>query len=412
MQTCKLEIVELAPDDRRLLYALATQLREVANFVWRQWEVWHTQRDTPTRLRALLEADRAWRALEKNQRGQRPKWDVQCWPNEFGKLLYHATARRFPGLNRRVLVLATQRIRQNCTTKQSTAVPMKWWIAILLDLDSRATARHAQPLPLDKANAKVLPADEQGRVWLEVRLDRIARDGLKTATSQAIRVALKTGGKRAGYARPVLEIAAGTRPLSGAQITYDAKRKKWFAALTFEEAKRPAVALESGRVAMLRPGRSRWCWTLRINGRTERLGGRGHHVAHVRKSLLLQRWGRQHIYTYSPRRKGRSRNRALQPLFKLTNRWRNFTKSCNQLLVAGVVERLLQAGCGQLVLVNGSDRRLLATAGKLPGREDATGWPWYQVEQLLQWKCQRYGIQVRLRSGFSGQSQAVTDVVG
>lgn len=397
MQTCKLEIVELDADARKLLYSLASDMREAYNFIWRQWEAWHTGRDTSERLRKCLADDREWREAEKESRGMRPKWTVQPWPKELANELYYAVTRRFPQLNYRVLVLLLQRIRKNVTTKQSSAAAMKWWIAILLDLDGRGSSRYPQPIPFDKANAKIFTADEKGRVWLEVRLDRIARPSKKTGTSTLIRAALKTGGKRAYYAKPAHEMAAGVRAMTGAQVTYDLTKKKWFAALGYEPDKVDAIAFRAAQRAVLSPGRKS-CWRLRLDGYTHRLGGRGHHVAHVRKSLLLQRWSRQHNYTYSPPRKGRGKDRALVPLFKLSNRWLNFTKSANQRLVAEVVQRLVDSGTGQVVLIAGRPSRLLATAGKIEGREDSTGWPWYQVEQLLQQNCQRHNIRVELKA--------------
>jgi hypothetical protein len=282
MQTCKLQVVELDLDHRRKLRALADEVRQAHNYIWRMWEHWHTERDSSAALRELLARDKAWRTGDKHTRGERPKWSVQCWPNEFANQTMKAVARRFPTVNSRVLSLLLQKIRGNVTTKQSSAAAMKWWIAILLDLDSRATARHPLPLAFDSANAKIFPCDDKGRVWLEVRLDRIERPGKAKGTSTPIRMALKTGGKRATYAKPAIEMAAGTRKLSGAQLQFDGTKNKWFACLTYEPDEIDKPQLNREAVAVLRPGRKS-CWLLRVDGRTMRLAGRGHHVAHVRK---------------------------------------------------------------------------------------------------------------------------------
>lgn len=400
MESRKLEVVELDPEHRRVLYDLSQQMRELVNFVWRQWEAWHTWEDTSTALRTCLAADRKWR---ETKNGKRPEWTVKPWPKEQANALYHACTRRFPGLHGRVIVLLLNKLRSTITTKQSSAVPMKWWIAILLDLDGRGTARYSQPIPFDRGNARVLPADEKGRVWLEMRLDRIARHD-KRGTSTCIRAALKTGGKRAAYARPAHQMANGDLPLGGAQLFYDDRKKKWSASLTFEPDVQEKPSLDAERVAILRPGRKS-CWLLRIDGRTIRLGGRGHHVGHVRKSLLMQRLGRQHEYTYRPKRRGQGRPRALVPLFKLQARWRNFTNGCNHELLTAVMSLLVEHKCGRLVLVGGDPGRLLATAGKLEGREDSTGWPWFAVEQIAEQKANKVGIAVTLRPFCGGRNQ-------
>jgi hypothetical protein len=398
---CKLEVVELSSEHRKLMYDLSSQLREAANFIWRQWECWHTTRDTSTSLRHCLAADKAWHQSDKATRGGRPKWTVQPWPKELANELYHKITTRFPGLNSRVLVLLLNQMRQTVTTKQSSAAATKWWIAILLDLDSRGGSRYPQPIPFDSANAKVLPADEKGRVWFEARLNRIERPGKKTGTSTLIRAALKTGGKRAAYAQPAVQMASGDRKLAGAKLTYDAKKRKWFVALSYE-VEREAIELDAGKIAVLRPG-SRNCWTLRVAGRTWRLGGRGHHVAHKRKTNLLQRWSRQHGYTYSPKRKGRGRDRGLLPVFKLQSAWNNFTSGCNRLLIADVLQLCCDQGVGKVVLIGGHEDRLLATAGKVPDREDSTGWPWYQLEQFLQQSAQRLNVKIELRAFCGGK---------
>lgn len=405
MKSCKLQIVELDSDSRRLLYDLTEQMREATNFVWRQWEAWHTERDSQTALKACLERDRQWR---ETKQGKRPKWDVQPWPKEFANDLYHKCTRRFPGINSRALVLLLNRLRGNITTKQSSAANTKWWIAILLDKDGRGVARHAQPLLFDSANAKVRPSDEKWRVWLDLRLDRIARQG-KRGTSTPIRAALKTGGKRAAYALPALQMAAGTRKLGGAQIIYDARKRKWFAALAYEPGVKEQPKLSPKKTAVLRPG-FLYCWWLRIDGRSWWLGGRGHHVAHKRKSLLLQRLSRQHSYTFAPPRKGHGKDRALGPVFKLTLAWRNFTRACNDELTTEVVRRAAEAGCGRIVLVGGHSERVLSAAGKLPDHDDATGWPWHQVEQLLEQKANRLGIQVAKREFCGGKYKRQPEV--
>jgi hypothetical protein len=205
---------------------------------------------------------------------------------------------------------------------------------------------------------------------------------------------------------PALQMAAGKRALSGAQLIYDSRQRNWFVSLSYEPDEIAKPAIDPEKTAVLRPGYL-YCWWLRINGRSWWLGGRGHHVAYKRKSLLLQRLSRQHSYTYAPPRKGAGKDRALGPLFKLSLAWRNFTKGCNEVLTTEVVRRCVEAGCGQIVLVGGHPERVLSAAGKLPDHDDATGWPWHQVEQLLEQKANRYGITVRKRPFCGGKFRRV-----
>lgn len=401
-RTIKMEIVELDREHFAKLRELSRVMRELHNFVWRQWESWHTQQGSAERVRALIAADKAWREADKKDRGTRPKWDVKPWPNEFGKLVYHATCRRFPQVNSRVIVLAMQKIRQTvCTKNSSSKGGLKWWVAIMLDLDGRATHLRPMPIPLDKANAAILPGDKRGRVELEFRVDRIEREGKKNGASTLMRCKLKSGGKRAGYAQPAHEMAAGKRKLAGSQLFFDARKGKLFVALTYEAEARTAD-VDPAKVAIIRPGRNN-CWLLRIDGYTRRLYGRGHHVAHKRKSLLMQRWGRQGSYRHAPPRKGRGTDRALQPLFQLSNAWNAFTRRMNDEATAGLLQMASDLGCGRILLFTGDSSRLLARAGKVEGREDSTGWPWYQFAAILNQKANRVGVDVVEKPLFGGR---------
>jgi hypothetical protein len=90
----------------------------------------------------------------------------------------------------------------------------------------------------------------------------------------------------------------------------------------------------------------------------------------------------------------------------LTNRWINFTKRCNEGIVIDATRICCERGIGKMILVNGNDTRLLATAGKIEGRQDSTGWPWYQVQNLMKQKSQKLGIAVDVRESFSGSTRA------
>jgi hypothetical protein len=395
-KTIKLEIVELEPANRERLKVASRTMRELQNFVWRQWEAWHTAANSADELRAMFAANEAWQQADKADRGERPKWTVQPWPNDFGKHVYQLVTRRFPRLHVRTIDLALQKIRKTvCTKNSSSRGGLKWWIAILLDLDGRATFHHAQPVPFDSKNCKVLESDTKGRVRLSIRMDRVEREG-KRGTSEPIECHLKTGGKRAYYALPAHQIAAGTRKLKGSQVVFDDRSGKLFACLTYEAAAK-SIECDPNKTAVVRAGRKH-CWLVRIGGYTRRMGGRGNHVAHKRKSLLSQRWGRQSSYRHAPARKGSGRQRALSPLFKLSNAWNAFTRRCNDKLTHDVVELCEELGVGRVVYIHGDETRLLATAGKIGGRNDSSEWPWFQVEQLLEQKCNRLGIETKVRS--------------
>lgn len=125
------------------------------------------------------------------------------------------------------------------------------------------------------------------------------------------------------------------------------------------------------------------------------IGGNGKNVEYVRHHLLVNRWGRQESYRYAgSNRKSHGRKRAIAGQQKYELSWRDFTKSFNCQSASRIVKILLEMGIGTLEYTKGSDRSFLAKAGKVEGRQDSTGWDWYQFESILKRKCDEVGIAV------------------
>ena len=72
-KTVKLEIVELEPSDRERLKVASRTMRELSNFVWRQWEAWHTVNETAAKLVAQIESKPGVGASRQKNSRQSPQ---------------------------------------------------------------------------------------------------------------------------------------------------------------------------------------------------------------------------------------------------------------------------------------------------------------------------------------------------
>jgi transposase len=205
--------------------------------------------------------------------------------------------------------------------------------------------------------------------------------------------------------RVILErIDAGQYKFCGSSICFNASRRKWFAHIAYQmpvKAQQP----QGAKTAFLRPGKTR-PWTMRLDGRRLTFGGRGEAVAHNRRQVLLERWGRSNNYRWSSSStKGHGRNRATLPLHVPVQRWKNFVKTHNQTVAKAIIEECFNKGVRTLYYLQPTgtqrDNTFLATAGKVQGRVDASRWDWFQFGSCLGYVNERLGkpIEVIVRKG-------------
>lgn len=420
-------------------YELSEQCQRLFNSIWQRWEAWHVENETPAKLRVYLAAFRKWHAInkeyadsmnrwadagkKKKPRGAKPvkpdnpkpKCDLFCWTPEVQKAVYRYAADQVDGLNLRPLVLVMNKVQQGMQSRKAASGSLPGWMAILLGREGRPSATRPQAIPFDRANAKIIPpAEKDGNYQIEFRLDRIKTPGRKTAVSTVDRVELQCKGRKAaGQVALLKKVVDGQCEFKGSSLVYSKSNRKWFVHVSFELPMQERAKVDANVTAYLYPGpmkslTSDWGsapWFFFIHGVKDpksRIGGNGEYVGGVRQKLLTQRWHRQGNYRNAgSSNKGHGLNRAITPLEKLSQKWKCFVKNANNLVTKYAIERCIEHGAGKIVFLqpqgNIKDSRFLMLIGKIDGKDDSTGWDWFQAGNFLEQKGQAVGIEVEVR---------------
>lgn len=398
MRCASIEVlkIESADGTAELLREVYDEMQCLCNRFYRTWELAHVAAGNDDLVRQWREALLAWHRSDPRKRGAKPKCPVAPLSAALSKSIYAELASRFPGIHSRTRVLVQQKLRGQLVNKKSSRSAFKVWQEVLADRERASSFRTSQPIPFDKQNASLL-RDEEDNVWLRLKIARRDRAGKQRGVGVELRCLLKTKGRSARYARPVVEMALGERPLAGSNLIWSPARRKWFALLSYAPAPRAPLALDPQKVLFLKPGRKR-PWFRRVGGQSRAFGGRGRDVAAKRSSLLRQRFGRAEAYRFSTGRKGHGIGRGITPQYKLSRAWQHFCQTRNAQWASDACWLAAELGCGRIVILSPthwSVPRYLERAGKL-GRNDATGWPWHQFEKKLADKAQELGISVQV----------------
>jgi hypothetical protein len=475
VRTTRIEISEFLSDDplssKRRWIDLSEQCQEVMNWLWQQWEVWHVTHGSPAAIRQWLHATKEWHArneasLRSKKAASRKTGAPKPKANKEGKpklAIYGISAEmgltetnmqpHFSHVNHRTIGLLLNKFKEGVKSRKSASGSLSGWMAILLNREGRPSFTRPVPIPFDSQNARILPPDKDHTTWrLSLRVDRIPREGKPAMSTEEI-VELKTHkavvsqGKivklRPLAIASILErIDSGEYAFRGSSVVYDKAKRKWFAHISWRRTvEEHGAGLDINKTAVLRAG-DRRPWVLEVDDREYWwCGGDGKHVSAVRERILRQRWERQDNYRYAgSASKGHGRKRACQGWDpKLSQRWRDFVKTCNHVTTRRVVDELVKRGVGRIVYMQPDgdyrDTRFLATAGKIRietrampladaerlaqgkrreclgvavkevgngqavvswYRNDASGWDWFQVATFLRSKCQEVGIHVEV----------------
>ena len=393
VRSWRFEIVGLDRETRDRWHKLQDACRELCNHWWQLWESRHIAAGNHVKIRTWMR----YFAAARQAKQKPPKCPVKLMPPEKPASIYMALSHGMrTEVHKHTLVLLQKRITERLTGKDCDG---RWnlWQAVLACRQGRPSCERDQPIPFDKESSSLpilVDRKYSGSTWhFDITLERDKESGV--SITQTFKILAKGSGQSI-----IERIASGEYAFRGSQIFYDRGKGKWFAALCY---RMPIEKRESSGdgVMILRPG-AKTPWKIRSEGRSRFRGGYGRHITATRKRLLTSRWTAQESYKWSgSARSGHGRKRALGPIEKLRNSWRNCVTGYNKRLTTEIVRECIQRKVGTLVYCQPTERqresRFLSWAGKIPGRRDGSLWDWYQVAAELAWKCKDAGIHLVLR---------------
>ena len=435
--------------------------KEIANLAWEAWSVWHAKNGSRDKLREWLTA--------REEKGVKAagKCPVEALPAVLSKGIYREAVMWAPEMHTRDVVLLLNTIQQTMKSRKAAKGNLPGHSAILLLQEARPSFTRPYPILFDRANCGILPATpEDGknfRFWICV--NRIPRNGTTAESIKdvltlrctganvrsqlAILKRIDSGEKARNLAITEVEAryksrlkgAAKKAPihavykaakraaidaveschyiLCGSQLVWSQGKRKWFVRICYRMTREAPAPLDPERSAVFY-ARKDWPFSLLLPDRRRMPGGRGRYIAPVRRQLLIQRWNRQANYRNAGQcNKGHGRTRAgAGPQWKLQQRWKDFCKRVNHGFAREAVEACAADRCGRLVFYQPESdwgaSRFLSNAGKVAGRSDSTGWPWFQLKTFLEQKCEEKGIELLVikRQGRGLRSVKTLQTVG
>jgi len=378
-------------------HALEKVSARAANVMVRTWLLWHHERDAWARLEAWYDARDAGKAADR--------CPVHPMPKELSRRLYREARRHCPSLNVRSLVLIQNTLVQTIIHRKPAEGRLPGWQRVLLCQENLPSWTKGYPILFDVNNAQLLPPGTDGHYRLRLRVLRVACDQ-GHAQSRCDVITLRSTNPRSKSAfaaerKTLARILDGVYLFKGSKLVYSKKKHKWFVHLSYQAPAAEPLPLDPAKTAVLYPQR-RCPWQLRVPGGRRWPLGYGPFVAHQRRQLLIKRRSRQAQYKHAGHNaKGHGRRRACQGWWRLSTYWKDFTKRVNHSASRNAVNTCAALGIGRLVYVQPGGAfaasRFLATAGKIDGFRDPTGWDWYQLGVFLKQKCQEKGIALEIR---------------
>lgn len=376
-------------------HEVSRQCQGVANLFWEAWVAWHYSHDSYRKMKD-------W--LEKRANGSKAKCPVDTMPKELAREIYRRATERYPGLSANLVSLVLQRVQKTMTARKAAKGSLPGATAILLNQESHPSYTRPFPILFDRANTMTAfedPAERGGNWHLRMRFWRTQIDGKSVRVEDRMELWCK-GKKVQSQVRILERIASAEYKFCGSQLIYSRGKRKWFAKLCYEMPRPEKLPLDAGKVAVLSAGADCPLVLEMPDGDTKRPMGAGHHVIPVRRKLLKQRWNRRANYRNAgSASKGHGRERAgAGPQWKLQQRWKDFVKHNNRIAARAVIDWCVAAGVGAVEYWQPDGEfgatRFLHNAGKVDGRNDSTGWDWFQLRTFLEQAAAKVGIEVRV----------------
>lgn len=396
VKVTRLEVCDLDKDARGRWRVLCEICQFVENTIWQEWLVWHANNGSRDILESWLAECRKWHTLPKKDRPKKkPKLDLQPLPKELQKHIASVISSRFVELHSRVQTLILNVWQKTLKQRKSANGNLSGWINILMNRESIPSATKPMPIPFDVQNSELVPPEESGGNYgLSIRLWRMNEPGKKMSPSVKDTVELWTKGrKRNSQATILRRCLTGEYKFCGSSIQF--KKGKVYALICYQMPQE-TTEVDPNKIAFLRPCK-KWPLKLRIN-KNRRPGGNGRAVESNRKQISLQRYSRQQNYRVAgSSNKGHGRDRATQGVQKLSERWKDFTKSWNHTVTTDIVRQLVEGGYGSLVWFKPTDQNrdslFLSWAGQT-GKGTRSSWDYFQIETMLKYKCKQKGIEL------------------
>lgn len=386
VRVLKLKIINGNPDQWSRWTDLTRQCQQITNMIWQVWMGWHLRNDSRNELIAWLEA----RKINKKKAGKCP---VEAVSQKLAKEIYDSLKVSYPEVHNRVWGLLMSRVVSSIKTRKASSGSLPGWSAILLCHEAIPSFTKPLPILFDSRNAHPKGAIQfiDGKPTVQIRIAR------KSGKSDMENLVLAYRGKRcASQVATARKIASGEYEFCGSQLYRDSFDNKWYVALCYRQPTKIDQELDKKKSAVLFPS-AFVPFRMTAHGELYDLQGDGKHIEQVRNRCFGARraYAANYRFTESGRGHGRTRAIRLKGREKWARRWREFVKRVNNKVSFDAVRLCQKNRCGEMVLrVPEGKKRNNRNICKSEGR-DQTSWEFFQLQTMLEQKCQAVGIVFR-----------------
>lgn len=377
---------------KRMWRGVSIEVQRVLNRMGFAWRLWHEKKKSPAVLRRWMAEYEAWVKADKKGRGKKPLCPIQAVPKECSNAIYHDLAKQFKSIHGRCIVLAMNRQLRIIAKKKASKSAYGRWMKVLLNEDSHESFARPQPIPFDSkkssGTATLLPPATDKDPWrVSFRVDRFegkTRAGKKKGDSHEFVAVLKSTGRKCQGIRKMLERChSGEWKFCGSLLVEESKG--WDIKFCYQMPTPERADVDPERVAYLWP-RTDWPFSLRIPGRTMRVGGRGKLIAHKR----LQ------YFRTKDQRKEAAKLRRSKMIYPHRHSLADFKMTFNRQLCAQVMRVCQEHRIGTVVWCEPSTTRNDTRFVVKEGQKES--WPWYLVKTYLEQAGAKLGIAIVARA--------------
>jgi hypothetical protein len=386
--------------EKKRLTAISVQMQQVTNDFTYHWLRLHQEAGNHLLIRDWMEKNRIRKAAQTAGETVEKcgKCPVVPYSREMSHRIYRLLNDDHSNLGTKPIGIIIKKMSEMMVSAPSSRSAYNRWFTILSGFGEFPQTRSPAPIPFYIGNSKIIAPQTVKEPWkLRVNVEKNGEGRLL----RSMVFKMRTGGRKLTPIREALwKITSGEWIFSTSNLVF--RHGVWYAHICYKIpwAEKPST---STKTAFVSPGYHH-PMLVRIDGRTRMNLLDSTTIAHTRRSLTRQRFGKSESYKYaSSARKGHGRKQADGWRDKCSNEWRNTVKTTNDCWAATVIKRCLQRDVGHLVVFQPTDKwsksRCLTNAGKLPGKTESTGWDWYRMQLALQQAGKVAGIKVTIRHG-------------
>lgn len=368
---------------RKAWYQQADEMKQVANLIWQTWLHWHIHNKSRLQLREWLDKRTE---VGVKAAGACP---VKAMPSELSRKIYTAVRSEFPLLHTRAHNLFQNKILRGIQSRKASNGSLPGWSAILLYHESLPSFTRPLPIPFDAQNGTLIREDKKRYIDITTGL-------VKKRKGKKVRMSLFATKKPNSQLTAFDKILSGEFQFKGSNLRWSKGDKAWYVEICYQTPANRAEGLDPSKVAYLVPGRD-VPFKLIFPGEKRHfwLQYKGEHIAIMRQRIFRMRRIRNANYRHGSTRRGKGRAHATGWRDRFTRTWADFVRRVNHNTSQKAVTKCVRDGIGTLVYLKPSgivsEHRLVSNLGST--KEDQSTWEFFQLKTMLEYKCQRVGIQ-------------------